>query len=242
MANLDITSLPELVTPSGNDPLAIVDLGTGITKKIKQSNLFGGVGTTGYTGYTGPSGYTGYTGSTGYTGPGVGSTGPTGYTGRTGYTGYTGDAGAAASTGATGYTGYTGPGVGSTGYTGYTGRTGYTGYTGFTGYTGPGVVRTNTVASAALPAINTDTTDEFTITALATNITSMSTNLTGTPVNGQKLVVRIKDDGNARSISWGSSYASTTVALPTTTVAGVTMYVGFIYNSTSAVWDCVATA
>lgn len=101
---------------------------------------------------------------------------------------------------------------------------------------------TDTVTSSATPTINTDTTDIFTITALATAITSMTTNLSGTPVNGQKLIIRIKDDGTARAITWGALFASRGATLPTTTVLGKYTYVGLIYNSTAAVWDCVAVA
>ena len=50
--------------------------------------------------------------------------------------------------------------------------------------------RVNTIDSSATPSINSDTTDLFTITALATGITNMSTNLTGTPVNGDLLEIR----------------------------------------------------
>lgn len=99
---------------------------------------------------------------------------------------------------------------------------------------------TSTITSSATPSINTDTTDIFTITALAAAITSMTTNLSGTPANGQKLIIRIKDDGTARSITWGASFASRGATLPTTTVLGKYLYVGLIYNSTASVWDCVA--
>lgn len=102
--------------------------------------------------------------------------------------------------------------------------------------------RTNTVASSGTPSINTDTTDIFTITALAAAITSMTTNLSGTPVNGQKLIIRIKDDGTARAITWGASFASRGATLPTTTTVNKYLYVGFIYNSTASVWDCVAVS
>jgi len=47
--------------------------------------------------------------------------------------------------------------------------------------------RVTTEASSATPTINTDNTDLHSITALATAITNMSTNLSGTPTNGQKL-------------------------------------------------------
>lgn len=100
--------------------------------------------------------------------------------------------------------------------------------------------RTNTVASSATPSINVDITDEFTITALATAITSMTTNLTGTPINGQRLIIRILDNGTARAITWGASFAARGAALPTTTVLSKYLYVTFIYNSTAAVWDCVS--
>lgn len=100
--------------------------------------------------------------------------------------------------------------------------------------------RTTTETSSATPTINTDNTDIHTITALAADITSMTTNLSGTPVNGQKLIIRIKDDGTARAITWGASFASRGATLPTTTVLGKYHYIGLIYNSTSSVWDCVA--
>ena len=102
-------------------------------------------------------------------------------------------------------------------------------------------VRVNTVASSATPSINTDTTDHFTITALAAAITSMTTNLTGTPRDGQKLMIRIKDNGTARAITWGSSFVSSGVAtLPTTTVISKTHLVGLVYDSAVAKWVCVA--
>lgn len=104
------------------------------------------------------------------------------------------------------------------------------------------VPRSNTVASAAAPVINTNTTDVFTITAQAEAITSMTTNLSGSPSNGQKLIIRIKDNGTARGITWGASFASRGATLPTTTVISKYLYVGLIYNSTASVWDCVATS
>lgn len=111
-----------------------------------------------------------------------------------------------------------------------------------TSYAGRLLTRSNTVASSATPAINTDTTDIFTITALAVAITSMTTSLTGTPTNGQKLTIRFLDNGTARAISWGASFASRGATLPTTTVLSKYLYVGLIWNSTTSTWDCVATA
>ena len=69
----------------------------------------------------------------------------------------------------------------------------------------------------------------------------MTTNLSGTPVNGQKLIIRILDNGTARAITWGASFAARGVELPTTTVLSKYLYTGFIYNSTTSTWDLVAS-
>ncbi len=102
--------------------------------------------------------------------------------------------------------------------------------------------RVNTVASSATPAINSDSTDLFTITALAAAITSFTTNLTGTPNNGDFLQIAITDNGTARAISWGASFESSTSALPTTTVISTRLDVGFVWNTATSKWRCVAVA
>ena len=90
--------------------------------------------------------------------------------------------------------------------------------------------------------INTDNYDAVTITALAEEITSFTTNLSGTPTNFQKLIIRIKDDGTARAITWGASFEAKGVALPTTTVISKVLTVGFIYDTVTSKWGCVAVA
>lgn len=102
--------------------------------------------------------------------------------------------------------------------------------------------RVTTIVSSATPTINTDDCDYVTITALAVAITSMTSSLTGAPTNFQKLVIRFKDDGTARAITWGASFVARGVALPTTTVLSKVLTVGFVYNSVAAVWDCIASA
>lgn len=102
--------------------------------------------------------------------------------------------------------------------------------------------RTDSVTSSATPTINTDTTDFFRITALAVAINTMSTNLSGTPTIGQKLIIRFLDNSSPQAITWGASFASRGATLPTTTVAGKYMYVGLIWNDVATVWDCVAVA
>ena len=101
--------------------------------------------------------------------------------------------------------------------------------------------RVNTITSSATPSIDTDTTDLFTITALSTAITSMSSGLSGTPNNGDILEIRILDNGTAQSITWGSSFTSTTTTLPTTTVISTTLRILVEYNSTSSKWECIGT-
>lgn len=96
--------------------------------------------------------------------------------------------------------------------------------------------------SSATPTINVNSVDAHSITALAANITSMTTNLSGSPSNFQKLTIRIKDNGTARTIAWGTSYASRGATLPTTTVISKVTTVGLIYNSVTSTWDCVAVA
>ena len=103
--------------------------------------------------------------------------------------------------------------------------------------------RVSTISSSATPTINTDNVDVFGITALSTAITSMTSNLTGTPINGDLLWIYITDNGTARGITWGSSFeASGNVALPTTTVLGVRLDVLFAWNTATSKWRCVATA
>lgn len=96
-------------------------------------------------------------------------------------------------------------------------------------------------APGATPSINTDVTDQATFTGVAAAITSMTTNLTGTASNGQKLMIRFKDSGSAQTITWGAKFGSSGVAtLLATTVASKTHHVGLVYDSTAALWVCVA--
>jgi len=101
--------------------------------------------------------------------------------------------------------------------------------------------RVSTIASAAQPTINTDTTDQFGLTAQAVDITSFTTNLSGTPTNGQKLWIYIVGTA-ARAITWGASFESSTATLPTTTVTTNRLDVGFVWNVATSKWRCVAVA
>lgn len=97
-----------------------------------------------------------------------------------------------------------------------------------------------TTASSATVTPNADTDDIVTVTAQAAAITLA--NPTGSPVQGQKLIIRLKDNGTARAISFGTQYRAMGNALPTTTILSKTLYLGLIYNSTDTKWDLVALA
>ena len=89
---------------------------------------------------------------------------------------------------------------------------------------------------------NGDTTDLFVAEGLTGSITLAAPS--GTPVDGQKLLIRLTDNGTARGITWTTSsgaYRAIGITLPTTTVLSKTTYVGCVYNSASVFWDAVAT-
>lgn len=98
----------------------------------------------------------------------------------------------------------------------------------------------STSAPGGTPTTNTDNVDIQAFTALAAAITSMTTNLSGTPVDGDLVEFRFTDNGTARAITWGASFASTTVTLPTTTVISTMLRVGFEWSGST--WNCIAVA
>lgn len=102
--------------------------------------------------------------------------------------------------------------------------------------------RVVTTTQSATPTINTDNTDVASITGLAQAITSFTTNLSGTPVAGDFLEIQITDDGTARGLTFGTSFAASTVALPTTTVISTLLHILFEWNTATSKWVCVAVA
>jgi hypothetical protein len=90
-------------------------------------------------------------------------------------------------------------------------------------------------SSATVTPISTN--DLVKITAQAVGLTLA--NPTGTFTEGQALMIRIKDNGTARTIAFDTNYRAIGVTLPTTTVISKTMYLGIIYNSTDTKWDIV---
>jgi hypothetical protein len=97
-----------------------------------------------------------------------------------------------------------------------------------------------TLSIVSTPSLTPDPyeADMYIITALAEAITI--NNPGGQYLNGKKLVIRIRDNGTSRAISFGSAYRATTVSLPTATTAGKAMYMGFMFNDDEKKWDILA--
>ena len=102
------------------------------------------------------------------------------------------------------------------------------------------VRRVSSVASTATLTPVYGSYDDYIVTALAANITIA--NPTGTPKEGQQFIIRLKDNGTARTITWGTAYRVIGVTSPITTVVNKTVYIGGKYNSTDAKVDIIAVA
>ncbi len=102
--------------------------------------------------------------------------------------------------------------------------------------------RVVTAVSTATLTVNGDITDLYTITSQSVALTIAAPS--GTPTEGQQLMLRIKDNATARALTFttGSNgfRASSSLAFPTTTTISKTMYLGFIWNATDSRWDMVA--
>lgn len=104
----------------------------------------------------------------------------------------------------------------------------------------------NGTASSATQSPNADTTDIYAIDGLSVNITTFDAP-SGTFSNGQKLIIRIRDNGTSRSITgWDTtgagSYSVIGTTLPAVTIPNKTVYIGCIYNLYASRWDVVAVA
>lgn len=98
-------------------------------------------------------------------------------------------------------------------------------------------------SSASTITPTADTADQYIVTALATAATIATPS--GTPTDGQKLILRIEDNGVARALTWtttAGAYRAVGTDLPTITVISKALYVGCIYNSQDGFWDVIAVA
>jgi hypothetical protein len=88
---------------------------------------------------------------------------------------------------------------------------------------------------------NSDTTDIFNAFALDGAVTLAAPS--GTPIDGQRIILRLRDDGTARALTWTTTsggYRVIGTTLPSTTTISKLLYVGCVYNSTDSFWDVVA--
>lgn len=97
-------------------------------------------------------------------------------------------------------------------------------------------IQSVTSAATVTPTFDNDMVK---ITAQATGLTLA--NPTGTAIPGLGMAIRIKDNGTARTIGYGSQYRAIGISLPATTIVGKTTYIAMIYNSDDTKWDCIAT-
>lgn len=97
------------------------------------------------------------------------------------------------------------------------------------GTTASGATITPTAASGEL----------YTVTALAADAALAAP--TGTPTNGQKLVIRIKASGGTRVITPNAIYRAIGVTISTSIPSGKTLYLGCMYNSADTKWDVLAS-
>lgn len=99
--------------------------------------------------------------------------------------------------------------------------------------------RLQNVTSSATVTPNASTDDMVVITAQAEAL--LLANPSGTSTQGQMIVIRVKDDGTARAITYGSEYRAIglDLTLPSTTVISKTLYMVIVRNTTDTKWDMI---
>jgi hypothetical protein len=117
------------------------------------------------------------------------------------------------------------------------------GFAGPAGATGPRAGASVGATGGAVSSItpNAALFDNYMINALGASGTINAP--TGTPVDGQRLLIRIKDDGTIRGLAFSGAtgaYRAVGTTLPTSTAANKVTYVGCQYNSADSFWDVVA--
>ena len=96
-----------------------------------------------------------------------------------------------------------------------------------------------TIASSSSLTIDASVTDQYNVTTLASALTI---NAPTNPTDGQKLTIRIKDNGVTKTLTWNAIFRAIGTTLPNPTTANKTIYVGCIYNSDDTKWDVVAVS
>jgi hypothetical protein len=102
-----------------------------------------------------------------------------------------------------------------------------------------GAKRTQTLTNAASVTFNVDSFDGGVLTALSQ--TTNFVNPTGTPVNGQQYLLRVKST-SSQSLTWDTQFrGGSDTALPSATTGSTkTDYYGFSWNAADSKWDIIA--
>ena len=99
--------------------------------------------------------------------------------------------------------------------------------------------RSSSQVSAATLTPNIDSYNTYTLSAQAEALTVA--NPTGTPAHDDVIIIRIKDNGTARAITWGTDYSNISgLDSLTTTVAGKWHTVGIMYSLPELKWQIVS--
>lgn len=96
--------------------------------------------------------------------------------------------------------------------------------------------RVVTTTDDATAVIDVAVTDVYQLTAIANNTTF---SFTGTPTDGQNFIIRYKDAGVSKTLTW-TGFTAIGVTLPTATTAGKWGYVGVTYNSAASQYHVTA--
>jgi hypothetical protein len=99
--------------------------------------------------------------------------------------------------------------------------------------------RVVTTTDDSTAVIDLAVTDIYELSAVA-NATTFST--TGSPVDGQHIIIRFKDAGVAKGLTWDAIFVAIGVTLPTTTVAGKWHYVAAEYNTAATKFHVLAVS
>ncbi len=102
------------------------------------------------------------------------------------------------------------------------------------------IITTSITSSATPTPARASKKTEYIITALEANATFGAP--TGTPANGDLLLITVKDNGTARTLAFNEIYtAPYSAAKPTTTTISKTLIMLFRYNSASSKWELLYT-
>ena len=107
--------------------------------------------------------------------------------------------------------------------------------------------RVGSSTSTGTPSITVGPTgyDIYEITALATNITTLTFTPTAAFTDGMIVELIITDNGSGPytlTFGAGSTIAATTIPLPTTTVTSTPLRIWFQYLAATSTWYCVGVA